>query len=578
MRSILRTWAGALLMANLALSAPAADLVQAESRIVAVTVMADRAEVTRAVTADVPAGESLIAVEGLLPGLDEHSLRAEAAEGATLQGLGSDVIKRPRPAPGVPGNIRARLDAIRSRMAAIDATVLGLRRQTDLVRRYRTRTLYAIARQAGLAPEKLPGGELQLDQWDTTLDELWKQELELLKRTRTREVERFRLEEEQKQRKHQWKAHASPKLVEVRRALVGVSAPEAGRVSFRLLYRVAGPSWRVRYDLRLDPETATLRLEAYGMVSQKTGEDWTDIDLVLSTRLPSGGLRAPPPPTLVLEGRETHAVRSELAAVQELVSAAEVAEEIPAPEPDGEKPVAGPDAPGAPPKVPAWAKRKGLDRYVALRSSLAGERYHVKGKATIPGSGLPQQVPILQARVKASVVLEAVPRYTNTVYRRVRVHNDSGATLQPGRASLFLGGDMVGVTTTPAVLPGQDLVLSFGAVPGLAIQPVRVANQTDTTTATAPAAAQAEGRQAYRFAYRWQVQNRTDQDVQLRMLEAVPASDVDKIQVAVDEKRSSPHTALADGILRFPLEVPATGRASVDLRYTISLPAEMRLF
>ena len=120
--------------------------------------------------------------------------------------MGSDIVKRAKSAPVVPEEIAARLKEIRARIAGIDATVLGLRRQIDLARIYRVRTLDAISHQAALAPEHLPGGHLDLERWGKTLDELSRQEQEALGKTRALEVSGFAF---RKSRKN-WNANGMP--------------------------------------------------------------------------------------------------------------------------------------------------------------------------------------------------------------------------------------------------------------------------------------------------------------------------------------------------------------------------------
>ncbi len=67
--------AAGLLFTLAALPASAADL-EAESRIVAVTVFPDRARVTRLIELTLPAGATTVVVPGLPPGLMGESLRA----------------------------------------------------------------------------------------------------------------------------------------------------------------------------------------------------------------------------------------------------------------------------------------------------------------------------------------------------------------------------------------------------------------------------------------------------------------------------------------------------------------------
>lgn len=565
----------------------AGETIVAESRIVHVTVLADRAEITRQVTVNLPVGESIVVVDGLIHGLDERTLRAEAAQGARIQGISSDVVQRPVVPPVAKASLLEQQKTHQARIETIDSSVLGLRRQVDLCRSYRGRTLESIGLQASLPKEKLPQPEIDLPSWTQTLETLAQQELESLGKIRDLEVVRFHLLEEQKRVAAELDRHAKPQLEPVRRALIGVHAQQAAPVSMRLVYRVNGPSWRLRYDVRFDTAKKKLLMEGYGVVLQQTGEDWPDVELVLSTRFPASGLRAPKVPTLLLEGRERETLRQEIAGFAEKVSVGTV--------PDRQTPGTGADAAGenvpegaqpaeAAPGEPAplagtpgaaaaaWKPRKGLEDFVALESSLTGQFFKVLQKSTVSSSDEAQQVPILKAEVPATLQLEAVPKYTAMVYRRVTARNDSGAPLLAGRSTLFLDGAMIGVTNTATVEPGADLILCFGAVDGLSVAQQRA----DAGRAPAEVVAPQGGRRVYCFQQSWKILNRTDREAQVRLLETVPVSEVKEIGVAIDAKATSAYRDLGHGILAFPAKVDAGQSMVVNLSYSVSMPETLK--
>ena len=98
----------------------------------------------------------------------------------------------------------------------------------------------------------------------------------------------------------------------VARVRVQLAAERAG--TLRLVYQVRGPSWQSSYRATLDDgggkqgSTASVRLERQATVAQSTGEDWSGVQLRLSTGAPQraaqGQLPRPwvldmaPPPTL----------------------------------------------------------------------------------------------------------------------------------------------------------------------------------------------------------------------------------------------------------------------------------------
>ncbi len=555
--------------------------------IVRVTVLADRAEIVRRVEATAPKGDAIVVIEGLPPELDERTLRVEAPRGAQLQGISSDIVKRKiRPQTERLPILKSLRDK-QMRINAIEASVLGLRRKVDLARSYRTRTLEAIGLQAMLPAKQLPKGKLDLESWGKALESLSEQELQALKKIRGLEIERFTLKQEVADLNRQMADHDSPKLEEVRRVHVGLSSPAGGAVVFELIYRVSGPTWRVRYDMRYDSVKKLLKIEGYGMVFQETGEHWEKVEMLLSNRMPVSGLRAPKIRPLVLEGRERDVVVNELATYSEEISAASLpastAEQALAPDPEKQEPekaVAGP-RPLPLPKAPAsgWKERPGLEDFIKLEGSLTGQEFKVLQKQSLNSGSEPRQVSIFKAEVPAEMVLESVPSISGAVYRRVSAVNSAQQSLLAGKASLHFDGNLIGVSNTTTIGPGGRLELSFGAVSGLNVvsEMVGEAESKDKLKTRVKESVQGkDGSRVYAFGRRLTLYNQSKKEVSVRILDTVPVSEVSSIKVSVDQKATSKHALVRPGILAFKVAAKPEKSHSAVLYYQIALPEELR--
>jgi hypothetical protein len=72
-----------------------------------------------------------------------------------------------------------------------------------------------------------------------------------------------------------------------------ISARGTGRAVLAVSYLLAGPRWRPRYELRLDPARDELSVALQAAVEQSTGEDWTDVGLTVRTALGETSLALP---------------------------------------------------------------------------------------------------------------------------------------------------------------------------------------------------------------------------------------------------------------------------------------------
>ncbi len=74
---------------------------------------------------------------------------------------------------------------------------------------------------------------------------------------------------------------------------VTLAAPQGGEV--KLSYQVRGPGWQPSYRATLDSASQKLRLERQALVAQTTGEDWSGVQLTLSTGQPGAATQGPLP-------------------------------------------------------------------------------------------------------------------------------------------------------------------------------------------------------------------------------------------------------------------------------------------
>lgn len=67
------------------------------------------------------------------------------------------------------------------------------------------------------------------------------------------------------------------------RVRVVINARGTGRAVLAVSYLLAGPRWRPRYELRLDPARDELSVALQAAIEQSTGEDWTEVGFTVRT-------------------------------------------------------------------------------------------------------------------------------------------------------------------------------------------------------------------------------------------------------------------------------------------------------
>ena len=330
---------------------------------------------------------------------------------------------------------------------------------------------------------------------------------------------------------------------------VSVVAEAQGPASaeVELSYHVSGASWKPLYDLTLRGETLTVAYLAE--VTQRTGEDWPETPVVLSTARQGEhqGLPELDPwyisrvvPHRMTPMRARGAVG---AAPGEAVYAA--------------APMMA--APAGPPPAADLTAQVG-----EAGEAGAGIAYTVARPLAVPADGGPHKTTV--ARFEADAVLDylTVPVLAAEAYLRATVTNGS-LLLLPGAARVFHGSQFVGETALETVAAGEEFEVQLGVDDQIRVE--RKLRRRSTSKALVG------GTRTVDIAYETTVDNHRDARVKISVHDHVPVSRDGDIKVRLRE--ASPAAASQDdlGELTWDLVLDGGKSATIRHRFTVEHPA-----
>lgn len=332
-----------------------------------------------------------------------------------------------------------------------------------------------------------------------------------------------------------------------REVLVEVLVESAGEIDMTLGYLVFDANWSPRYDVRGDLESGGLTMEYGANISQRTGEDWKDVTLVLSTARPSMASNPPsmdpvfvdvyasPPPT-ASRSRGMAKMEADGMAYDNMIAGAGMSAEV-------------------------GGGGSSVTFTLPRRISVA------------TNSNAAQRTRITEFDTNVEFVHVAMPVMTDEIYLRGRFRNTSDFQLLPGKAGIFMDGDYVGSTNIGSSAPGSDLEMFFGTDPAMSATRTMLAKNTGETGVFGGWL-----KTSYEFVLK--IENGTDREARIELWGRHPISRSDEIQVSVENlsmplstNRSFVQDDLPQGLMRWDLEVPA---ASVgDRAFVVSYDLEV---
>ncbi|MFD3945546.1 DUF4139 domain-containing protein [Streptomyces sp. NPDC058579] len=506
--------------------------------VTAVTCLEDRAHVERATVLDLAAGVHRLRLGPIGALAVDRTLHAELTADHRATVLDVRMVRAWNPrGPQAPTDddspLRRRAHALEEERLGLERRRDRLRTRLDLLGRLATDLHREIGEGTGF-------GESERDRWARELDRVDGDRDTYGEELRTVDVRLTALSAELGD-----VARAMDLAEEDPAELVGhieltLETDAAGPVGLRLSHLTPCALWRPAYRAVLDGDSLTLETDA--IVWQRTGEDWSDVRLTLST---ARSALATDPPRL-RQDRLTLKDRS--AAERRAVDVELREEEIGT---LGPAPVLG---------LP------GVDD--------GGETRVLRAPApvSVPGDGRAHRVPLSAFSTAPRSEYACSPELSPLVTQVVRFDNGSGHALLAGPVDLVRAGGFIGRGTLDFTAPGAPVELAFGSRDDHRV--VREAEESrDTTGLTQRTVVTRTVRlHLSRFSAPGEHGERV---VVLR--ERIPVSEVSAVEVRLHKDACSPapDTVDADGIARWDVPLAPGGRRTVTLVYELSASAKV---
>ena len=315
-----------------------------------------------------------------------------------------------------------------------------------------------------------------------------------------------------------------------RDAVIVVEKTNAGAGKVRLNYLVDAVTWHPQYKLRAGKTTKDLvQLEYMAAVAQQSGEDWSNVNLVLSTAQPT--LNAAPPE---LQTLQVTVVPTANAPSVRRPNSMEVDDEIKGLRAKAQKDFNEKKSTSGTGLVntaaaldqsfelfnPEAAMKRGCNLAVREGPTVT---YHLKTRLSVPSRNDEQMLEMARLDLTPDYYYKAVPILSQHVYRQADLTNKSDYILLPGEATMYIGTDFVGQMSMPLVAIGEQFTASFGVDPQLQVQ----RQMTDKAKSTTG------GNQSLRFEYRILVSSYKSEKVRLQVWDRLPNAETADVNVSL---------------------------------------------
>jgi uncharacterized protein (TIGR02231 family) len=449
------------------------------SRISDVTVYLDRARVTRAAEVELPAGESLIRFTGLPATLDDSSVQAsgESSSKVTIQGIEIRNKFSERTVNEAVLKLQEEIQKLDDEFRKLDDETRDINDRRAFLQQLRD----GVSRDMGKSEKGSPMTAAQIK----ALFDLYGTELKALtERTRAIDLERRDLQPKRAKLQNELNRLVSCQPTVQREVLVSVRSAAASTAKLKVSYVMPGATWQPIYDARARVDASRIELGYYAQIRQRTGEDWRDVKLSLSTARPSLGARMPelnpwwllvsPPATPMAaavsgfadfrrdQKQKAALMRNEVAS-RRMAEGLEAYDELRERESNdkGDKPLEMDTA--------------------ALDTRGTSAVFQVKIPANIPSDGEPHKTMIATGEFKGKLDYVTTPKLVGSAFLKARLVNEGDAPILGGPVNLFLEDDFIGQSYVNYIAPTAEFDFYLGVDDGIKVTRKQTVDRTETS-------------------------------------------------------------------------------------------------
>lgn len=492
----------------------------------------DAAIVTRAVDVTCAAPATSAAFHGLPVALDPATLRASAT-GADARVEGLSIVE------GV------RRETASEALKAVERELEQLGARQEARQRQVSRAEAAKARAEGVRGssaafmnrEAATQAKPNLDAWGVSLD-LTRAAVDQASRdirTARAEAREAQRRIDELERRRDALCAASPARTWDAEVVVRCT----GKAKVELSYQTTAASWAPAYEARSDEAGGSLQLSVLADVKQGTGEDWTGVDVTLSTALSRRDAKPPKPQRLYVSAYKEEEKKKVLVTRQE--SAVHL------------------EASGGP------AQAGG--ELVATEEGLSVQ-LKVAAKADVAGDGRSARLLVETLRLDAAYSFVTLPKALPATFHRAVAVNTARYPLLPGPLDLFNANGFLGSTRLARTAQGDKMRLAFGLAEAVKVRRVVLAEETKEPGFFGST-------RKLDYAYRFELANWEKGPVTLEVQDHVPVSELDDVKVAIEKQTTAGYELLKDdGLLTWRVPLAPGEKKNVELHFSVEIPSK----
>ncbi len=487
----------------------------------------DRAEIFRQASLHLPEGSSDIVIGPFPSSIITDSMRISPGTASTLQ-IGHFSIQKAYKTQFLDNSIQkqeAQVDQLRLQLNSIKDELNNLESQLAYIENLS---------EGKTQSNVLPGP----DYWDSVLE--FKATRGKIRRDRYREVS-VKSEIAEKELKVEEKKLADLKAgvkKEVNYIHINIRSSQSITDHIDISYQIKNASWSPAYMLRTDTKKKSIEFEYIGKINQRTGEDWGEVSLELTTSQPSRGTAPPKLHPWVID----YPQKQRLEAARSLAFSSEESSSL-------------------------MEDKQGSNssRRTKVIQSGVSSTYQIREKQTIATGTNNYRAQIFSERFDAELIYTTIPKNIERVFLKAKIQNSSPYQLLPGQAGNFVDGSFAGNSWLKNIAPGQEIETGLGLDESVKVERKLIKKEGGEKGIFNQTAKQ-------RYIFEITLENFKDIPIEVELKDQLPLSYQEEIKVRIGQIKPEPNDIDKQKLLTWNIHLAPKEKKMITLDFQVEYP------
>ncbi|MFC1669892.1 mucoidy inhibitor MuiA family protein [Spirochaetota bacterium] len=299
---------------------------------------------------------------------------------------------------------------------------------------------------------------------------------------------------------------------------------EATSFTMELAYINFNTKWKPAYDIRIFFNKKKTEFNGYGIVSQKSGENWLNSRLSFSTARPSvrGWVPEIKPLYATIVSKRTHVHKDE-------------------------------------------QKYTGQQKKLSQAKQVGSLVFNVTKRADISGDGSPHRTPISRQTFPVSFEYICIPRLSPYAYLQVIGKNTMEKPILKGDLNIFIENDFVGSSYAGDILPGEKFELTLSVNENVRIKRTledKVDKKAGTFTSD----------RRLKYSFMISIENFSKQHITMNVLDQIPVSKSHDLEIMDVKFSHKPVMRNKRGIIKWTFKMAPKEKREIKFSFAVEVP------